>query len=223
MGNFVIFKCLSQDYFNHSLGTFVNRYDYSERAEAAIAQRIADLFTRQSIPTKVTELTKGYNPAYDFKLNDVKIELKISGYLTRGKQTVSVETYSETPQERKPSGLMLSEADFYLFVAPGYWSPTKQNVTKFRLIERTLLHAQILGRENEDLTPADENGVKAIGHRVPVDKDSAVAKSSPYGDGFIGYSNCISDGDWPWAFEVDTLQLYNRNKQLFDALRERFK
>lgn len=81
-------------------------YKYSEQVEESIANIIA-----YNLHVTSYNQTVGYDPRYDFMLNDKRIELKITS-----KTTPHIEF---ARGDGRVSGLLLSEADYYIILSPG--------------------------------------------------------------------------------------------------------
>jgi hypothetical protein len=89
--------------------------------------------------------TQGNSPEFDIQLkNGTKIEIKVFGYNSRNKKTFEesgytafIETHQEIQGELVPSGLLLSEADYYLMLNPG--SIQKTPCLKVRVISTEVL------------------------------------------------------------------------------------
>jgi hypothetical protein len=104
-------------------------YKYSEQIETEIANLIGK--ATNTLPTNITE---GFNPKYDFKLNNKKIELKITSQ--------SQPSIEFARGNGKVSGLLLSEADYYIILSPG--GSKGKFVGKFRMYSTDDLKAQMI-------------------------------------------------------------------------------
>ena len=104
--------------------------DHCQLAELAVQSLMCKHFN-----LRPGVLTVGYNPDYDFSINNTLIELKFS---TRNFEVSRVEVARNTG---KPSGLSLTKSDLYAF-----FSQDKNNTAKLRLIRTADLLAYYLTR-----------------------------------------------------------------------------
>lgn len=97
--------------------------DYAE-------QRICEMVFR----SPVAEQSKGYSPEWDIKLENGKtVEVKF---------TSSSDIFIETTYgSGAPSGLQLSEADYYLVVHQGYWAAQGGTIGKVKVYRTEDLRA----------------------------------------------------------------------------------
>jgi len=94
-------------------------YNYSEEAEKALMELV--------FPGTHYTITEGYNPRYDAMLpNGTKIEIKF----TNSSKLFVEESYFNG----KPSGISLSEADYYLVVQKGFYGNGGGEIGKVKLI-----------------------------------------------------------------------------------------
>jgi hypothetical protein len=102
--------------------------DHGLLAEIAVQKLICTNFE-----LKPGVLTMGYNPEYDFGINNSLIELKFS---RNNFQVTKVEVARE---DKRPSGLSLTKSDVYAF-----FSQDSQTTAKLRLIRTADLYAYYL-------------------------------------------------------------------------------
>jgi len=95
-------------------------YDLSEKAERKIAEMVFG---------SVDHVTKGNQPGYDVQAMGLKIEVKFTN-----SNTIFIET---SRYDGTPSGLSVTEADYYLVVHTGYFN---KKIGKVKLIKTADLH-----------------------------------------------------------------------------------
>lgn len=216
MTGHIIMAGLWRGYNHPELGIKLTNFEYSQLAEQAIANKFADMFTQHGVKCSVTEHTVGYDPRYDFRINNTKIELKISGNLIKGKQTLPIETKSKSPTGVEPSGLSTTEADAYLFVTAGMWAD--DIVMKWRFLPVALLKRFVDFEADTALTGEDSKGYQSLGCKLKIDRQALISGEEPFGDGMFAFGPCLVDQDKPWAFSPDETNLFRKNKQLLSAI-----
>ena len=92
--------------------------NHTDEAEAAIMKQMCIMFG-----LKEGELTSGFDPDYDFILNDTKIELKISSKGVHGLMEIGRADGSR-------SGISASKADVYAFLNPAGFNRAKLRLVK---------------------------------------------------------------------------------------------
>ena len=96
------------------LRTGADKYDYSKLCEYDIQNHVSKVYN-----LKKGDVSKGFNPDFDFKLNNTSVELKISS-----KENLQIE-YARDNGE--PSGISVSKAKLYMTLTPG-WTGKYQHV-----------------------------------------------------------------------------------------------
>lgn len=112
-------------------------YDYSNEAEEFLGKLIGNKFG-----LGYCNPTKGYNPEYDFMLGNKKIEVKFTSNC--------YPTIEFARADLRPSGLLLSQADYYLTISPG--GSKGKFVGKIRLYKRVDLLEKFIQTINSPLT-----------------------------------------------------------------------
>ncbi len=103
------------------LRTGADKYDYSKLCEYDIQNHVSKVYN-----LKKGDVSKGFNPDFDFKLNNTSVELKISS-----KENLQIE-YARDNGE--PSGISVSKAKLYMTLTPG-WTGKYQHVGKLRIFK----------------------------------------------------------------------------------------
>jgi hypothetical protein len=215
------FASLNQGYNNPEIGIELSPFQYAQLAEDAVATRLVEMLTSLGIQCSITEHTEGYDPRYDFRINNTKVELKISRMMPRGKQTLPIETHSKSPSGIVASGLSISEADAYLFITPGMWIGTP--AIKWRILPTTQLRKYVNFTDMQALTGVDSKGYQALGDKLRIDQHAPISLDAPFGDGMFAFGKCDLDDGKPWSFDVDSVNLFRKNKVLLSAIGDMFK
>lgn len=123
------------------LDLFNNKKTWEERKPAIDR---SEQLALDFIGVKNHVLTEGYAPEYDAIDDDgIKYEVKYSTMRASAQskgRTVYFPLYLEYKRPSgEPSGLLLSEADYYVAISPGYNYYHDKVVGKVRLFERSLL------------------------------------------------------------------------------------
>jgi len=120
--------------------------DHGELAEHAVQALMCKHFNLQP-----GDVTVGYNPEYDFTINNTLVELKFS------RNNFQVSKVEVARDNGKPSGLSLTKSDVYAF-----FSQDSQTTAKLRLIRTADLYAYYLTRSTLThhctVTKGDQSG-----------------------------------------------------------------
>jgi len=134
--------------------------------EIKLGNLISDLMN-----TTISHQSVGNFPKYDIIMGDgISIEIKLSSYQAQSK--IFVETHKEMQTSRDivsrktPSGLLKSDADFYLLLNPGRAKKGEEyiDVMKVRLIETSVLHYLFSTTAEEIIQPS--GGKKTYGFNI---------------------------------------------------------
>lgn len=97
-----------------------NKFTYSNQVEEYLGELLSKHLRALYKPQE-----KGYNPKFDFMLNKKKVELKITGSCNPNIEFAN--------GELEPSGLLLTESDYYVVLSPG--GSKGRFVGKFRIFD----------------------------------------------------------------------------------------
>lgn len=168
-------------------------YDYSNEAEEFIGKAIGDKFG-----LGYCNPTKGYNPAYDFMFGNKKIEVKFTSNcfpkieFARG--------------DNRPSGLLLSQADYYLMISPG--GSRGKFLGKIRLYKREDLLKKFIEAVSNPLRaefkyyPSSPNSPGSICFTILPQETNDI---------WIGDCNLITEGKKVAGFDLGTIKFTRRS------------
>ena len=146
--------------------------DHCELAERAVQSLLCTTFNLQ--PGVVTV---GYNPEYDFSINNTLIELKFS---TNSFQVTKIEV---ARNNKTPSGLSLTKSDVYAF-----FSQDSNGTAKLRLIKTADLYAYYLTKTSLTHSCTQSHGDKTGRIELPLNMGNIHnlgVGSCEYSDGFF--------------------------------------
>jgi hypothetical protein len=120
--------------------------NHGELAERAVQSLLCEKFD-----LRAGVLTVGYNPEYDFSINNTLVELKFS------RNNFQVTKLEVARDNGKPSGLSLTKSDVYAF-----FSQDSQTTAKLRLVRTADLYAYYLTKPTLThqctITKGDQSG-----------------------------------------------------------------
>lgn len=165
--------------------------DHGELAERAVQKLICKNFK----DLKPGVLTVGYDPTYDFSINDTLIELKFTTY---NFQVTKVEV---ARADGRPSGLSLTKSDVYAF-----FSQDSQTIAKLRFIRTADLYAYYLTKQTLTHHYSPTSGDCAGRTELPLNMSNV----NNLGAGVCDYDDGLFDLDTfrPDPYAVDNIHKY---------------
>lgn len=156
------------------------------REYSAHSERVVSEYLQRHLGIQFVSMTEGYAPEYDVLMSDGKYEIKITQ-----NEYISVEF---ARADGSPSGISVSESDFYLIVHKGYgtWIDGKMRaVGKVRRIPTQTLKKVALSVAEHDesrilVHEASVHGPGSMCVRLQASKLANDFKSCGVKDGWIG-------------------------------------
>ena len=161
-------------------------YEYSEKVERHIARMVSN-----TLNAKISNETSGFAPEYDFCLNSKRIELKLT---SRSNPCIEF-----SRADGRPSGLLLSESDYYLILSPG--GSNGKFVGKLRMFKTVDLKEKMLKEisldKNIRVYPADSSGPGSAGF---------ILNPKEINDIWVGDCELILDDKKVMGFDLSTFK-----------------
>lgn len=170
-----------------------NGFQYSKEVEKYLGEKISNMYNMV-----YDDLTEGYNPYYDFKLNDSFIETKIT---SKVKPHIEFARY-----DKRPSGLLLTRSDYHLIISPG--GSKGEFVGKVRLYKTNELKKHLIeillaqGEQKLEIYKPSNNSPGAVCFEL---------EPKTIDDIWLGDCNLIFDGSKVSGFDMSSFRPSKRN------------